>query len=451
MPRQRLTLQRISDFSCPEGKGQAFLWDTEAPRLAVRVTPSGRKAFVFESKLGRQTIRATVGDVRDWAIDGARAEARRMQTLVDQGIDPRQDKADKAAARRIKAGEAKVANAPALDAWASYMEAKRSRWSARHYLDHQAAVREGGEPRKRGARKGESDTVKPGALRGLLSDPLPKIDADAVAHWLETEAASRPTHAALCFRLLRSFINWCASHKDYRTLVHADACSARSVREHIPKAKAKDDCLQREQLAPWFKEVQAIKNPVISAYLQILLITGARREEGAGIRWDTDVDFRWKRIRLGDKVEDERWIPMTPYVESLLLDLKEGHDERLRQAASLRAKRGEVANSEDLQWVFLSPTAESARLQDPSSQHRAACSKAGICGLTLHGLRRSFGTLCEWVEVPVGIVAQIMGHKPSATAEKHYRRRPIDLLRKWHTTIETWLLSEAGVVIEGRQ
>jgi integrase len=70
---------------------------------------------------------------------------------------------------------------------------------------------------------------------------------------------------------------------------------------------------------------------------------------------------------------------------------------------------------------------------------------AGIPPVSLHGLRRSFGTLGEWVEAPVGVVAQIMGHKPSALAEKHYRRRPLDLLRMWHTRIEAWILGEAGV------
>jgi hypothetical protein len=63
----------------------------------------------------------------------------------------------------------------------------------------------------------------------------------------------------------------------------------------------------------------------------------------------------------------------------------------------------------------------------------------------LHGLRRSFGTLAEWVECPAGVVAQIMGHKPSATAEKHYRQRPLDLLRLWHCRIEAWILAEAGI------
>jgi len=43
------------------------------------------------------------------------------------------------------------------------------------------------------------------------------------------------------------------------------------------------------------------------------------------------------------------------------------------------------------------------------------------------------------------VSAQIMGHKPSAIAEKHYRRRPLDLLRMWHTKIEAWILNEAGI------
>lgn len=40
----------------------------------------------------------------------------------------------------------------------------------------------------------------------------------------------------------------------------------------------------------------------------------------------------------------------------------------------------------------------------------------------LHDLRRSFGTLSEWVEMPDGIVNQIQGHKPSGTAAKHRSR-----------------------------
>jgi integrase len=70
---------------------------------------------------------------------------------------------------------------------------------------------------------------------------------------------------------------------------------------------------------------------------------------------------------------------------------------------------------------------------------------AGIDGLTFHGLRRSFKSLAEWLDIPAGVVAQIMGHKPSATAEKHYTVRPLDLLRVHHERIEAWILEQAGV------
>ncbi len=167
--------------------------------------------------------------------------------------------------------------------------------------------------------------------------------------------------------------------------------------------------------------MRQIGNPVIAAYLQGLLLTGARREELAGLTWD-DVDFQWKAMTIRDKVDGERTIPLTPYVAGLLAALP---------------RRNE--------WVFSSPTAASGRLQEPRIQHNKALTAAGLPALSIHGLRRSFGTLAEWVECPAGVSAQIMGHKPSATAEKHYRVRPLDLLRMWHTKIEGWILEQAGI------
>ncbi|MGL1833060.1 tyrosine-type recombinase/integrase [Rhodocyclaceae bacterium SMB388] len=136
-----------------------------------------------------------------------------------------------------------------------------------------------------------------------------------------------------------------------------------------------------------------------------MLLTGARREELAGLRWK-DVVFQWASLTIRDKVQGERTIPLTPFVASLL--------------ASLPRRNG---------WVFSSVKAESGRLQEPRIGHNKALTAAGLPALSLHGLRRSFGTLSEWCEAPVGVVAQIMGHKPSALAEKHYRRRLLDLRR----------------------
>lgn len=95
--------------------------------------------------------------------------------------------------------------------------------------------------------------------------------------------------------------------------------------------------------------------------------------------------------------------------------------------------------------MFTSNRLEDGKIAEPPKAHNGAIEAAGLPRLTLHGLRRSFGTLSEWVEVPVGIVAQIQGHKPSALAKKHYRRRPLDLLRMWHDKFESWMLQQAGL------
>jgi integrase len=75
----------------------------------------------------------------------------------------------------------------------------------------------------------------------------------------------------------------------------------------------------------------------------------------------------------------------------------------------------------------------------------SVCTVAGIDGLTLHGLRRSFKSLSEWLDLPAGVIAQIQGHKPSATVEKHYTNRPLDLLRVHHEKLEAWILEQTDI------
>lgn len=425
--RIRLTAKRIREFSCAESRGREFLRDSEVPQLAVRATrgaiagSNAHKAFVFVSSLDGRSIRQSIGSVSTWGIDQARGEARRRQMLIDRGADPRQEKAQLQAARRTAQAAAERSGITVGEAWKAYIKARTPRWSARYLANHEALAKPGGAPRTRGRRKGEPETTQAGPLHELLQSRLAEVDAATVEHWLNRQIARGPTQAAQAFRVLRAFIGWCAEQADYSGIVSRDAFASKAIRETVPRDGVKTDCLQREQLAAWFKHVQEIRNPVIAAYLQILLLTGARREELAGLTWG-GVDFRWNSLTMHDKMEGRRVIPLTPYVASLLSELP----------------RRNV-------WVFSSPSAKSGRLQEPRIQHVRALAAAGIPPVSLHGLRRSFGTLGEWVDAPVGVVAQIMGHKPSALAEKHYRRRPLDLLRMWHTRIETWILAEAGV------
>lgn len=428
MARIKLTASRVRDFDCPPDKGQAFLWDSEVPGLAVRGT-AGRKSFIYQARFDGRDIRLTIGDVNAWQIEsgdpewpGAREQARKLQNLIDLGIDPRQQKAEKLAEAKAKRREAARKNVMVGEAWRAYVAARSHKWGESHKRDHDKAVAPGGEKVTRGRRKRDDGLTLPGMIHPLLPLRLSELTPARVKSWMDDCNARGRTEAAKNYRLLRAFVRWCAEQDDYAAVTDLRAVQARSVRDEVKPVASKGDALQREQVKPWFAAVATITNPVHRAYLHGLLLTGARREELAGLRW-ADVDFQWRALTIRDKVEGERIIPLTPYVAGLL--------------AALPRRNA---------WVFSTPhKSAEGRISPPLAAMQTALVAAGLPKLSLHDLRRSFGTLAEWCEVPVGVVAQIMGHKPSALAEKHYRRRPLDLLRMWHVRIEAFILEQAGI------
>lgn len=435
MAKVSFTAGRVAAFTCPSAKSQAFLWDVNAPGLGLRSTPSGKAAYVFQGVYQGKDIRLTIGSPRAWSIELARAKARELQRQIDEGRDPREVKAEALVAQAEKQAVVAAQAVTVSEAWTAYLAERRDKWGERHYKDHQAKAAPGGEESKRGTR-GHGLTIA-GPLYPLMELRLCDLDATAIELWAAKEGKTRPTSARLAWRLLKAFLSWCNEQALFSpALLGSNPAKTKKAREALGRAAVKQDVLQRDQLSAWFAAVLQISNPAISAYLQTLLLTGARPGEVLEMRWK-DIDARWKGLTIRDKVEGERVIPLTPYVEQIL--------------HALPRRNG---------WVFAgTPTGTSklaahvteaknkltAPLTSPNHQLAAACKVAGIHGLTLHGLRRSFKSLTEWLEIPAGVVAQIMGHKPSATAEKHYTIRPLDLLRVHHDKIEAWILKQAGV------
>jgi len=410
-----LTVSRIEAATCPADKQQVFLIDKTVPGLKLRVTSGGAKSFVFEARAkGSNTKRYTIGDASSWTLGAARAEARRMRVLMDQGIDPKQE-AREQAAQAVQAQNERARELLTVGAlWDAYLNERKPFWGERSYFDHCKISQAGGVAHKRWTGK----TTIPGPLHPLMGLRLTELDAKTIEALAKREAQTRPARLRLALRLLKGFLNWAAAEGHD---LDSGVILSRKAREIAGPPGVKDDALERGQLATWFAAVKAITNPAVHAYLQVLLLTGARPGEVLALRWE-DVGFPWKTLTIRDKVEGARTIPLTPYVEHLLNALP---------------RRSE--------WCFTNSAGEMPT--NAADLHRRACASAGLEGLTLHGLRRSFSTLTEWLETPAGVVAQIQGHKPSATAEKHYKRRPVDLLRVHHERIEAWILEQAGVAV----
>lgn len=422
---QDLTAGLIERLTCPTGKQQVFMRDSKAPGLRVRVTTAGAKSFVFEGKLNRQTIRRTIGDVRAWTIEAARVEANRLRVTLDGGTDPREVERKQQADQSASKATAAVQAVTVGEVWAIYLEARKRHWGERHYSEHVLMVNPGGVKTMRGTHG--RGVTNPGILHPLMAMPLRDLTAPVIEAWADNEAKTRPSAARLAWRCLKAFLSWCAEQSEYAAVVtDRNPAKTTKTREALGKPKVKQDALLKEQLPAWFDAVRQLQNPVIAAYLQTLLLTGARAGEVLGLRWD-DINTKWRGLTIRDKVEGTRVIPFTPYVASLLATLP---------------RRNE--------FVFSSAVAAGGTLVIPRNPHNDACKVAGIDDLTVHGLRRSFKSLTEWLEIPAGVVAQLMGHKPSATAEKHYTVRPLDLLRVHHEKIEAWILEQAGVSFDAK-
>ncbi len=419
MKWKNFTTERVAEFACKPGTKQSIYWDGKTPGLGLRVTANDSKSYIFQTELNSKTIRITIGDQRTWTIGKAQAEATRLKAMTDLGIDPRQVKADEVAAKKAiiatqKAQETRE-TVTVNKAWGEYIAAMKSTWGTLHLHDHMRAMQPGGKKRTRSNR-----LTEPGTLASLALVRLVDLTPERMTTWAKIEGAKRPARARNARALLSTFLNWCIAHPIYSAIVTSNSAQSKEVKKYLGKASPRNDALQREQLPVWFNAIKQIQNPVISVYLQTLLLTGARPNELVSVRWD-DIDFQWNSMTIKDKMEGLRVIPLTPYVSHLLTNLPRRN-----------------------QWVFSSPTSASGHLVEPRIAHDKACAVAGVI-VTLHGLRRSFASLTEWIEMPAGIAAQIQGHKPQGIREKHYIRRPLDLLRIWHIKIESWILEQAKI------
>jgi integrase len=421
MSKVKFTKARVDGFTCPEGKAQGFLWDASQPGLGLRVTPNGKPAFIFQGAYRGGDVRITIGSPGAWGITQAQEKARELQREIDAGRDPRDLKRAAVAEEHARAAQAKsdaARGATVGEAWRVYLEEgkpkRRDAWKPRYKADLIAMAAAGGETKKRG-----QGLTRPGPLCPLLSVRFRDLTEDLLKDWYDRESRAGKHQAARAWMMFRGFLRWCATKPAYRELVDRDIGRAPAIAEALPQVTKRTDCLEAAQVADWWHGVAELQNITASAYLRALLLTGARREEMAALRW-ADVDMRWRKLRLADKVDATRTIPLSDYMADML--------GRLPRRS---------------QYVFASDS-ESGRIADPRSSHGAALESAGIEGLTIHGLRRSFSLLGESAGAPAGAIAQIMGHKPSATAEG-YRPRSVDALRPYLAQIEAHVLKLAGI------
>mgnify|MGYP003614324552 FL=1 len=405
----------IEKLECTSNPNASFYWDSSTSGFGVKVTPNNKKTYIFQGRVGSTTRRITIGNIKDWRLTDAREKAKELAVMCTQGIDPKveKDKRIKSDQEYLKTEKRK--ETLFKEAWNIYLEENKERWRERTYLDHLLLSKGGFDESKK-------FNYKPQPIFELLEEKLSNLDNNYFSDWLQNNSY-RETSAGKAFRLVRAFLNWCEEDDRFQGIAPANAIKSKKVRSKVKPIQARKDCLLKEQLEIWFSTVLKSQNKALATFYMCCLLTGARKDEFLSLKWD-DLDFRWKTIQLKDKVEDSgRTIPMTKYVEKLLRDIEK---------------------ISDSPYIFSSNTSATGYIVNPYKEFKKICNEIDI-QLTIHGLRRSFKSLAEWVDIPVGVTAQISGHKPSALAEKHYTVRPMDMLRGHLQKYENWVVEQAKI------
>lgn len=290
MARVKLTKTKIEKEELPAGANQVFLWDSETPQLAARIT-SGAKAYVFQSRLDGRSLRVTIGQVADWAIEDARRECRRLQTLIDQGTDPREVKAEKLKAIRAKRERDQTTVAAALD---EYVEKKRRDKDQLPLKDSTKADYLKAIAAPRLLKNGKKSL--PGMLYCIAHKSIHELTAKDIRDAYAAAEKRGARQSAYAMQILRAVLNWHGVNPEGSPFDKAVAAKHRIA---IPTARPSKKPIPNERLGDWWNALCRISSDEGRDYFKFLMLTGCRVREPMKILVK-DCDLRTGRLSIRD-------------------------------------------------------------------------------------------------------------------------------------------------------
>jgi integrase len=373
MPHLKLTSAAVTRIK-PPARGQEEYFDKLLPSFGLRISYSGTKAWFVMTRVKGKLIRLTIGRFPGMSLADARAKARGIMDIAATGIDPRHIEEEK---RRVEAAATR-----------STFELLAEEFMAKHV-----------RPNLRNSTAKEYQRILFGLdTQAWRTRPISSIEKRDVLDLVERIAErSSPGSAALSLAYLRKFFNWCADREVIDT--------PPTDRIRLPRATlSRDRVLSETEIGTvWgaFKSESGLFGPLF----ELLLFTGQRRAEVAGMRWDElhDLDGDtpyWEIPGMRTKNYRSHLVSLTVPVVEIILAVP-------RTGPYLFSTTGKTP---------VSGFSKAKRRIDASI---AEAQKAGgfepIEPWTLHDLRRTMVTVMnEDLGVPPHVVEAVVNHMSGA-------------------------------------
>jgi integrase len=242
----KLTQATVNSLTLPAGKADAIYFDDDVPGLGLRLRAGGKRSWIFQYQLGAKQRRMTLGATGALSLGAARKTAGELHARVRLGGDP--------AASRHE-GQRR-ANDTVEATLRLYLPEKKQALRPDSY---------------RGVERHLLRYARP--LHGLGVALVTRRDvANVIA---SVTAASSGLTANRARASLSAFFAWCMT----RGLVEQNPV----IGTHVAPEQSRDRVLSVAELAAVWR---ACEDDAYGAIVRVLMLTGQRREEIGGLRWD---------------------------------------------------------------------------------------------------------------------------------------------------------------------
>jgi integrase len=391
------------------------------------VQPSGVKSWAlrYRRKGDGKAVKHTIGSYPAISLKDARSAAIALRAEIERGADPH---GAKVVARR-RAAEVDDSFETIAKRYIAEYQFRRNRswdWQARLLglsPDPDAPVTKecpplqvvkDGSTEARGHRRRLSLVDRWGERR--IGDIT---DADIIAI-LDRISARAPIMANRVHAILHRLFDWARSKK----LLAANPCVG--IERPSPE-QSRDRVLDDKELRAVWKATDAIGHPY-SAIVKLLILTGQRRQEIAGLRW-SEVDLGERVIHL----PKERTKNAT------------AHDVPL-SAQALAV----IAGPPRLVDVDLAFTSRRRPVNGFSKAKQRLDEACGVTDWTLHDIRRTVASGLQRLGVRLEVTEAVLNHKSgsvsgiTAVYQRHdYAAEKRDALQRW--------ADHVGALVGGRK
>lgn len=352
MSRRALTAASVERLK-PPAKGQVEHFDKGFPGLALRISYGGGKSWVYFYRVGGRQRRLTFGTYPALSLADARQAWREAKEHVETGRDPTvAHKRDRAAHDFVSVAEE----------WLRRDQAKnRTARESRRIIDRYVAPAWGGLRVDEIGRRDVLDLVDSIADRGTI-------------------VMARRVHSRL-----HRFFRWCVG----RDIIEANPTA------DLPKPGSetkRDRVLTDQELSTVWRSAEKLGWP-FGTVIQLLILTGARRNEIGSLRWseigENRITFDGTRTKNG-----------------------EPHDIALSAAAVQLLK--EVPRVSGSDFVFTTNGRSAIGAWSRTKGRLDAL--APLPDWRIHDLRRTVATGMQKLGVGLQVVETVLGHVAGSRA-----------------------------------